>query len=65
MPIVQISLMEGRTPAQKERLIAAVTDAVVAAIDAPRSNVRVLLNEMPPAHWGVGGQSKQREREGL
>jgi 4-oxalocrotonate tautomerase len=57
MPIVQIHLMEGRDDARKEKLIELVTDAVVNALDAPRESVRVLLDEMPKAHFGIGGKS--------
>ena len=64
MPIVQVNLIEGRAPSQKEALIASVTDAVVASLDAPRESVRVLINELPAAHWGVGGESKDKRREG-
>ena len=36
MPIVEITMIEGRTPEAKRRLIAKVTDAIVEAIEAPR-----------------------------
>ena len=35
MPIVEITMIEGRTPEAKRRLIAKVTDAIVDAIEAP------------------------------
>ena len=60
MPIVQISLIEGRSDEQKEALIVEVTEAMVRAIDAPRESVRVLLNEMPKQHFGIGGVSVKR-----
>jgi 4-oxalocrotonate tautomerase len=60
MPIVEINLLEGRSPDAKEALIAAVTDAIVTAIDAPRASVRVILREMAPEHFGVAGVSKAR-----
>ena len=63
MPIVQISLIEGRDKVQKERLITEVTNAVVNTIGAPRGAVRVLLMEIPDSQWGVGGVSKARIAE--
>ena len=57
MPIIQVNLMEGRSDEQKEALIAALTDATVQSLGAPRDSVRVLLNEMPKSHWGIGGKS--------
>lgn len=59
MPIVQIHLLEGRTVEQKRKLIAAITDAIVESIDAPRASVRVLIDEMPKEHFGIGGVSAQ------
>ena len=42
---------------EKERLIQALTNAAIDAIGAPRESVRVILREMAPAHFAVGGQS--------
>ena len=58
MPMVQISLVEGRDGATKPRLIERVTEAVVESTGAPRETVRVLLYEIPGEHWGIGGVSK-------
>lgn len=58
MPIVQVQMIAGRTPEQKRRLIAEVTDAVVRAVDANRETVRVILTEVEAEHWGVGGVPK-------
>jgi 4-oxalocrotonate tautomerase len=57
MPIAQINIVEGRTDEQKERLIHEVTDAIVRSLDAPVESVRVILNEMPKQHFGIGGRS--------
>jgi 4-oxalocrotonate tautomerase len=57
MPIVRIDLLEGRPPERKADLIRRVTAAVVAALDVRPEQVRVLLSEVPPEHWGVGGES--------
>ncbi len=58
MPIVTISILEGRAPERKQALLREVTDAVVRALAVPPASVRVLLHEVPPAHWAVGGVSK-------
>ena len=55
MPIVRIDLLEGRTPERKADLIRRVTEAVVVALDVRPEQVRVLLSEVPPEHWGIGG----------
>lgn len=60
MPIIQVNMMEGRTAEQKETLIHEVTEAVMRALGAPRESVRVLINEMPKEHFGIGGQSARK-----
>lgn len=57
MPIMQVFLLEGRTEEQKRRLIGALTDAAVEAIDAPRESVRVLITEMPKSDFGIAGRT--------
>lgn len=59
MPLIQVTLIEGRSAERKEELIAELTDTVVQVLDAQRESVRVILVEVPAAHWGVGGISKQ------
>lgn len=60
MPIVEITLVEGRAPEVKRKLIAKVTDAVVEAVAAPPEAVRVILREIPPLHFGVAGKTKEK-----
>ena len=57
MPIIEVNMLEGRTPDDKERLIQALTDAAIESIGAPRQSVRIILREMPPGHFAVGGES--------
>lgn len=64
MPIIQAFLLEGRSEARKADFIAAVTEAAVASLDAPRESVRVIITEMPATDFGVGGQSfKQKQAQ--
>jgi 4-oxalocrotonate tautomerase len=58
MPIVEITLIEGRDDEAKTRLCAKVTDAVIEAVGAPRESVRVILREIPPTHFAVGGVTR-------
>lgn len=64
MPILDISLIEGRTPAQKAALIRELTDVVERVLGVPRESVRVLLRELPAENWGVGGVSKAPDSRG-
>jgi 4-oxalocrotonate tautomerase len=54
MPLVEVTLVEGRSPAQLRSLITALTEAIVSSVDAPRENVRVVLREVPTTHWAAG-----------
>ena len=58
MPLVEITMIEGRPPERKRALIREVTDAVEHALEAPRPSIRVVIREVPAAHWGVGGEPK-------
>lgn len=60
MPIVQVNMMEGRSDEQKEAVIREITAALVRAVNAPPESVRVLINEMPKQHFGIGGSSAKK-----
>ncbi len=55
MPLVHIDIMEGREPEQVERMIAAVSEAIAVSLPAPIETVRVIVNEMAPHQYGIGG----------
>lgn len=67
MPFVQINILEGRTPEQKETLIEKTTDLIQEVLGSPRTAVRVMINEMKPEHWGIAGESvavrRKKEQE--
>lgn len=54
MPLVEVTLVEGRTPEQLRTLISRLTGAVVESLGAPKENVRVVLREVPATHWAAG-----------
>lgn len=55
MPLVEITLAQGRTPEQIRALLSEVHDAVHRAIRAPEQNIRVVVREVPATHWSAGG----------
>jgi|JI6StandDraft_1071083.scaffolds.fasta_scaffold2840664_1 4-oxalocrotonate tautomerase len=57
MPFAQIQIMEGRSEDQKRAIIEKVTAALVEAVGAPIETVRVIITEIPKAHWGIAGKS--------
>ncbi len=54
MPIITISMVEGRSPAQIRAMIQAVSDAAVTTLDAPLNTINIVVNEIAPNHWGAG-----------
>ena len=60
MPIVEITMIEGRSAEAKRRLIAKVTNSIIEAIDAPRDSIRIILREIPALHFGVAGKTKEK-----
>ena len=54
MPLIDVTLVEGRSPDQLRALITALTDAAVSTVDAPRESIRVVIREVPPTHWAAG-----------
>ncbi|ANZ33425.1 2-hydroxymuconate tautomerase [Staphylococcus carnosus] len=58
MPLVNIKLIEGRSDEQLKDLVKEVTDAVEKTTKADRNAISVVLEEMKPTHYGVGGVRK-------
>ena len=54
MPLVEITLVEGRTLDQLRSLLSAATQAVVGSVGARVESVRVVIREVPPTHWAAG-----------
>jgi 4-oxalocrotonate tautomerase len=58
MPLLDITLLEGRPYEKKEALIKEVTEATIRALDVRPEQVRVILREVHPSHFAVGGEPK-------
>jgi 4-oxalocrotonate tautomerase len=54
LPLVEVTLTEGRTPERLRALVHELHAAVVRAIDAPSESVRVIIREVPTTHWAAG-----------
>ncbi len=55
MPMISVTLLEGRTVEQKHALIRELTDAAVRALGVPADRVRVALHVVTTDEWGIGG----------
>lgn len=56
MPLVYINLMEGRPTEKIEKMITMVSEAISTSLEAPIESVRIMVNEMQPHQYGVGGK---------
>ena len=54
MPLVEVTLVEGRTPDQLRGLMHELHAAVVRAVGVPDESVRVVIREVPTTHWSAG-----------
>lgn len=66
MPLIQVSMAEGRSAEEKRALLAAITDAVQRSIGAPLGSIRVWIHEFPATDFMAGGETlaERRAREG-
>ena len=55
MPIISVTIAEGRSIEKKRALIRALTEAVVSAFEVKPEQVRVMLNELPLDHYAIAG----------
>ena len=58
MPIIDVTLIEGRTPEKKAALIKEITDGTERALGVPRDSIRVMIRDIPPENFGVAGVTK-------
>ena len=56
MLVLKLTMLEGRSHAQKRELTRRVAESAAQHFDVPLGEVRVILYEVPPTHWSVGGK---------
>ena len=64
MPLIEVTLVEGRSAAQLRTLVSALIQAAVQAVDAPLESVRVILREVPATHFAAGDVTIAERRGG-
>ncbi|MEA5457027.1 tautomerase family protein [Sinomonas sp. JGH33] len=57
MPIIEITLAEGRSEDDLRRLMQDVHDTVHRSIGAPEASIRVLVRQIAPELWLAGGET--------
>ena len=64
MPYVNIKITrDGATAEQKVRLIKGVTDLLVEVLDKNPATTMVIIDEVAPDNWGIGGESVTTRRQ--
>ena len=68
MPLVTIRVTGGNeapTPEQKKELIRGATDLLVRVLGKNPATTTVIIDEVPPENWGIGGLDtpERRRRE--
>ncbi|PKG23345.1 2-hydroxymuconate tautomerase [Niallia nealsonii] len=63
MPIIQITMLEGRNQDTIEKCIRNVAHTVHESLGAPLTSIRVIVNEVPKNHFAVGDTLKSEMPE--
>lgn len=58
MPIVNVQILKGRPRSVRTALIAHMTNCIVEILGVSAGQVRVIITEIDPENWGVGGIAK-------
>ena len=58
MPLIQTTIITGRSEQQKRDFFRKVTAVAVETLGVKPEQVRVVINEVPAEHWSVGGVTK-------
>ncbi|MEA2001239.1 MAG: 2-hydroxymuconate tautomerase [Actinomycetota bacterium] len=56
MPLVHIDMLEGRSPEKVADMITTVSEAIATSLETNIGSVRIVVNEMQPHQYGVGGK---------
>ncbi len=64
MPLVEVSLAQGRSPEQIRAMLAEVHASVERSLAVPGASIRVIVREIPPEHWLSGGQTLAEKAAG-
>lgn len=59
MPLIRVTMFPGREPDQKTELVRRLTETFLEVCGTPgqtAAGVWVILEEVPPEHWAVGGK---------
>ncbi|RKD22910.1 4-oxalocrotonate tautomerase [Ammoniphilus oxalaticus] len=55
MPIVRVEMFEGRTDAEKQAMVRAVTAAMASSLKIDQEDVDIIIQEIKRKDWATGG----------
>ena len=55
MPVIQITMNEGRTLEQKRELVKVLTKETARILNSKEENMRILIYEVSKENWGNAG----------
>ncbi len=64
MPLIQVTMVEGRTVEQKHALIRNLSESMAETLEVPLERIRVAIYEITADEWGIGGQPFSVARPG-
>jgi 4-oxalocrotonate tautomerase len=56
VPLIQVTMVQGRTVEQKHALIRSLTAAMHETTGTPTDRIRVAIYEITAEDWGIGGE---------
>jgi 4-oxalocrotonate tautomerase len=54
VPLIEVTLAEGRSPDQVRSMIHEVHEALLRTVDTKPEHIRVIVREVPRSHWATG-----------
>jgi 4-oxalocrotonate tautomerase len=57
MAIVKVTILKGRDQAIKDRMVQGITEVMMREIDSNPAHIRVVIDEVEPGNYAVGGKT--------
>jgi 4-oxalocrotonate tautomerase len=64
MPLIQVTMVEGRSIEQKHDLIRSLSHSMSETLGVPLERIRVAIYEISADEWGIGGEPFSVARPG-
>ncbi len=63
MPTYHVEMMEGRTLAQKKKLVEEITRVTVEVLGSPPGSVDIIITDVKRENWATGGKLWSEPRD--